>query len=310
MTDESATKDLVLDNAREDRAYWIDPHRLTAVKDKRHPLYNSSVEQPVNAGLVAAFKQRGFIGGALQVRPARASDMIFNEDGKLAAQDPNDPVYPEGALLVVDGRQRLAAALKAGLEEVRVFVTQPGDALSDYFMTVGLNQQRLPNDPFREAQEVLHLRNLGAKAKEIAVVFGWKSVDTVRHRLKLLTAAPEVQEALKKGEITASDAMTLADKAPEKQVVALASVPKKSQAQARRNRSAAKQAKRATGANSEAKRRPTTSQITKVMEALPKGEAKAALRYALGLTSIKVMANYGLPTDSPVYRHATARAED
>jgi ParB-like chromosome segregation protein Spo0J len=313
---------------QDDRILWVDPEDLVIASkplltdgtpnplyvgepfDASHPTYRPSADAPADPTMAEMFASTGWAGGVVEVR----------KEG--------------GCFVVEDGRTRTKAAHAANALrsdpkwkgpkdkiQIKVVVNQDDD-LTAFIKGTVLNRHRRETNPMEEAAEIKVLQRLGMKDKrQIALLFGWKTTDTVGLRLKLLEAAPEVKQALIKGTHTASDVLRLAHLPPDEQVKRLAKIPAKVEGTARRSRAdaakgkeAAPKTKNTPAAVASGKRggnkRPTEHNVIQIMDAIEGSEdpcAKVAfqvLRYTQGLISIKKAAEFlGLDKESPVYRH-------
>jgi ParB family chromosome partitioning protein len=106
-------------------------------------------------------------------------------------------VTPDGT--VVAGHRRLAAARRAGLEEVPVLVREltPAEQLQ---LQLVENLQRADLSPIQEGRAYQHLVETGATLASIARAVG-VSASRVRERLALLDLDTAVQEQVHRGEL-------------------------------------------------------------------------------------------------------------
>lgn len=185
-------------------AFSVDPKSLTIITDEQSPLYDERINLPLNENLVlnvAAF-------GVKQ-------PVIITKDGDT--------------LVVVDGRQRVRAAVEAnrrlkkeGKEPLRIPVMlQRGDDADLFGMSIFLNEQRQNDSMLTKAGKAQRLLNLGRSEDEVAVVFGTSSA-AIRQWVKLFDLAPQVRAAVETGEISASAAAKLAPLKKSEQVEKLA----------------------------------------------------------------------------------------
>jgi len=117
---------------------------------------------------------------------------------------------------IIAGARRRRAAKAAGLATIPIIVREMTDAQVVEAMVIE-NAQREDVPELEEAagyQELMRLSNL--TVDEIAAKVG-KLRGTVYARLKLLSAIPEVKEALSKGKITAGHAILLVRLQPKQQ---------------------------------------------------------------------------------------------
>lgn len=128
--------------------------------------------------------------------------------------------------VVVAGRCRVRAARRANEilrergDDRAIEVPCISDK-SDAFTTMVLeNEFRVNDSALASARKARRMMERGATDKEIATAFG-RSVSAVRFWWKLLEASPAVQEAVKRGAITASVAVEIAKLRPSEQSDAL-----------------------------------------------------------------------------------------
>jgi ParB family chromosome partitioning protein len=161
---------------------------LTIVTDKLHPLYDERVELPIDQRLVESIGTTGILHPVTIAR-----DGLF--------------------LVVVDGRQRVRAAIEASKithREIKIpTILQHGSDADLFEITVASNELRTADNEIVRAQKIKRLMSLtGADAKRVAIAFGL-SLSHVRNLVAILDAAPEVQEKVIQKAISLSSAVNI-----------------------------------------------------------------------------------------------------
>lgn len=187
-------------NATRRDCYLFDPQELVLIRDKEHPLYDPRVELPVDDALVESimFDSQGVI-----------KPIVITKDGEDA--------------VVVDGRQRVKAALeankrlkKAGAVLVKVpCVVRKGSAKHLTAASVTANEVRINDDILARAKKASNLLNMGYTEEEIAKLFG-VTKQTILNYLAIDGLDKAVKKAIGEEKIPASHAMKLA-KIPKKE---------------------------------------------------------------------------------------------
>ena len=191
----------ILGAKSEPHYYTFDTDQLTLVTDKKHPLYDTRVELPVDETLVESILMFGVLDPIKVTRDAS-----------------------NGKLYVVDGRQRFKATVEAnkrlkkrGAEVLRVpAIAKRGE---DHFLVgieIAQNFVRQAETPLSKARKIETYLNLGRTKEECAKVTGM-SVTTIENLIGLLDATPELVAAVEKKEIAASTAYKLAKLKPDRQ---------------------------------------------------------------------------------------------
>ncbi|MFE3455935.1 ParB/RepB/Spo0J family partition protein [Nocardiopsis aegyptia] len=131
----------------------------------------------------------------------------------LQVHPEHETVIADAAFVVVNGNRRLAAAQHAGLETVAVHVRAPrGEedesevALRAAVLAENIHRQDL--HPLEEAREINKLLEHGLNRSQAASLLG-KSNGWVTQRLILLDLHPDLQQALKDGELKLAQAREL-----------------------------------------------------------------------------------------------------
>lgn len=173
-------------------AFLIEPEKLTIISDEKHALYDERIKLPIDEKLV------------LNIMAFNVKQPVF------VAKDGNE-------IQVVDGRQRVRAALEAnkrlvkdGKEPLRIPVMlQKGDDADLFGVSIFVNELRQSDGPLIKAAKAVRFLAMGRTEEEAAVVFGVTPA-AIRQWVKLFDLAPQVRAAVNAGEITASAASKLA----------------------------------------------------------------------------------------------------
>ncbi len=184
-------------------AFAIEPEQLTIVSDPEHPLYDERIKLPVDEQLVKNIMVYGV-----------KVPILVRKNGE--------------AIEVVDGRQRVRAAIEAnkrlanegGLQvKVRAMVEKGSDA---ELVGVGIltNEHRQSDNVLTKARKAKRMLDLDPDQDACANVFGVTKVQLNRW-LKLLDLDPKVQEAIEANEIPAMAAVALAELPRDKQLAEL-----------------------------------------------------------------------------------------
>ena len=129
-----------------------------------------------------------------------------------------------GYYQIIAGERRWRAARLAGLKEVPVRVIEADDRLATELALVE-NLQREDLNPVEEAQGYRTLLEVYGLSQEEAARRVGKSRPTVTNALRLLTLAPEVQQFVEQGLLSAGHARALVSVKPdEKQIEAARAV--------------------------------------------------------------------------------------
>ena len=122
-----------------------------------------------------------------------------------------------GKHFVVDGRQRVRAAREAYRRQgdagehqilVPVRIVKADDSRVAGIM-VSTNEIRQEDEVLAKALKATRLMDMLGDENEVAIAFG-RSVQTIKHWLKLVEAIPEIHDAIRAGKITASVGVELA----------------------------------------------------------------------------------------------------
>ncbi len=249
-------------------AFAIEPERLTIVTDEKHHLYDERVKLPVEENLV-----RNIMVHGVQV-PV------------LVVKEGND-------ILVVDGRQRVRAAIEANLRlekegaaPVKITILPKRGHDSELFsICILANEMRQEDSPLVKARKANRLLTMNPDKRACAATFG-VSLAQLERWLALLDLDPKVQKAIERGDVSATAAAELAGLSREDQVAQLDGLKENSEATG--VKATAKTVKRAVkkGAGASEYEAPTKRDIRKVYdnEGLD-DEDKTLLGWILGLVS-------------------------
>lgn len=183
--------------------FVVEPESLKIIEDKRHPLYDSRVELPLDDDFVESIAHFGV---------KKIIDVRKNGD----------------RLEVVDGRRRTRGAVEAnrrreerGLPRltVRVVLEKGTDEDMDLLMVLG-NRGRVDDDPVTLAEKAARL--VAKVGEERAALACCTNVRTLRSWLQILDLAPEIRESVRRGDLKYSAATKLAALPREEQQAALA----------------------------------------------------------------------------------------
>jgi ParB family chromosome partitioning protein len=269
-----------LESGRVD-AFKFLPEALSLVTDKAHYLYQERVNRPVNVGLVHAMLVFGFNSTLLVTREGDRALVVAGRGRVKACAVANKLIEENiglGKLDVEERARRLALPVEVVREmpteklHCRAFVVR-GDEARLVMQAVAENELRDDcDDQLTQAGEMARLVGFGMTHEKIGVAFG-VSPDSVRNRLKLLEAIPEVRKALKEGAITPTDALRMAPLSPEDQRKMLEATPKKDPAAPEKRRPG----KRGKSA------RPSKRQLVKLTDQLGDCAGTHWIRFFLGL---------------------------
>lgn len=178
--------------------FLVPPEDLVIVDDVASALHDDRAGKPVSESLVLNIMAHGVL-----------EPILVRKNGDT------------GKIEVIAGRQRVKACLEAnkrlkkqGAELLEVpCVVKRGDAHQLMAFMVSENEGREDDSPIGRAKKLARYLDLGRTIEQAAVVF-CVSPATAKNLLGLLDAPKEVQKALGKGEITASDAYKLSKLEP------------------------------------------------------------------------------------------------
>lgn len=218
--------------------FLVDPEKLFLVRDEKHALYDPRVERGISDEMVASILSRGVI-----------EPIIARKNGEK--------------IEVIDGRQRTLNAIEAnkrlraqGAPTISVPVILRKDDDADAAeISVTLNEIRKGDDIITKAEKAKRLSDMGKSDGDIARAFGVSSV-SVKTWLRVLDLAPAVRAAIRKGEITASDAVKeLADLERDEQIKLLEKL---------KNSGSTLRGKKTTAGDGEANKPKKTSAVSRL----------------------------------------------
>lgn len=178
------------------------PEKLTLVTNKEHALYDERVDLPLDDAMVRNIMAFGVL------------------EPVIVTRDPND-----GAVMVVDGRQRVRHTLEAnkrlhaqGLPLLLVpAVTRKGDNDATIMgIMVATNELRQADPHMVRAAKMQRLKNLGQDDDAVALAFGVNKL-TVQNTLALLDCSKPVQKAVESNLVSLQDARYLSRLTPAQQ---------------------------------------------------------------------------------------------
>lgn len=209
------------------------PEKLTIVTDVAHPLYDERHKLPHDDATVKNMMAFGVL------------------EPIIVTRDPDS-----GAVLVVDGRQRVKNATEANrrlAEQGRPLLlvpatTRKGDDSSTLMgVMVATNELRQADPPLVRAAKMQRYKNLGHDDDAVALVFGVNKL-TVQNTLALLECSKPVQKAVEGGFIALADARYLSRLTPAQQTEKVEEIVKATVGKEGHARAKAKRAVLATAA--------------------------------------------------------------
>lgn len=179
--------------------YNYNPMDLVLVDNEEHELYDPRINLPLDEGLVRNIMVNGVIEPIVVTKAA---------DG----------------MLVVDGRQRVRAAVEAnarlekeGKEPLRVPCVMRRGTEADLFgVSISANENRQDDTPLGRAEKANRLLNMSRSEDEVAVAFG-VTTQCISNWVKLLSTCSPVRKAVEQGKIAASAAIEMAGLPVEEQ---------------------------------------------------------------------------------------------
>jgi ParB family chromosome partitioning protein len=173
--------------------FMFDPEKLVLVTDKESPYYDPRVEGDPSPELVESIKRQGVIQPIVVVKNNK------------------------GEAIVVDGRQRVKAALTAneqlragGSKTIRVPAIHRAGSHKDLVgVSISANEIRRDDDLLVKATKAQNLINMGYTDPEIAVTFGVTNA-TVNNWMAINQLASAVRCEIAAGNFAASYAPKLA----------------------------------------------------------------------------------------------------
>jgi ParB family chromosome partitioning protein len=186
--------------------YHVDPLRII-VKDGWNPRTDFSGEEDLMASIIEN-------GVQVPLRVRRGLD--------------------DTEIVLIDGERRLRAVLRAldegnEIKSVPCIFERTGISDTEALLMSLITNQGKPLDATEEAGAFRRFVNWGMTVQDIAKRIG-KSAEFVRQRLTLVDAAPAVKTAVKNGEISIAQGVSIVKEShgdPDQQQVALAQAPTK-----------------------------------------------------------------------------------
>lgn len=174
-------------------AFVYPPEKFVLVDDPAHPLFDPRIHNP----LKEEFVQDVMVNGIIE-------PVVVRKNGDCAE--------------VVDGRQRVKAALEANRRyaregvDLRVevpFIQRKADDATLFGITVSANEHRTDDTALVRAEKARKLLDFGKTEKDVARSFG-VSIATLRNILALLELCTPVRNAVERGELSPTAAAKMA----------------------------------------------------------------------------------------------------
>ena len=121
----------------------------------------------------------------------------------------------DDSYIIVAGERRVRAARTAGLSEVPVIVRKYSEE-KRFAVSLIENIQRSDLNPIEEAAAYKSLMDISGLSQDQAAARVGKNRSTVANALRLLKLAPQMQDSIKKGELSAGHARAILSIANEK----------------------------------------------------------------------------------------------
>jgi ParB family chromosome partitioning protein len=178
----------------------IFPEELVLISDKKHPLYDSRVELPLDDKLVKSIMVYGVLNPIGCRRNGDKYEVVSGNRRVKAAREVN----------------RLLAEMKKDPIKVDIRIRR-GEEKHIYGILVSENEHRVDDNPLDKARKAQHMLDFRSSDDEVCATFGitktclngWKN---------LLDLCPTVKKAIENGEITATAAVHLVDLNAKEQV--------------------------------------------------------------------------------------------
>jgi len=262
------------DNATRTDAWWFAPEKLVLIYDKDHPLYDKRVELPVDEALARNIQAKGVL-----------EPIIVVKEGDDRA-------------IVVDGRQRVKAAIEAnkrlvkdGLVPVRVpAVQRRGDDGSLFGVLISANEFRHGDDIIEKAKKAVRLISYGQTEAEVALTFG-VSLVAVRSWLKILETDSSVRDAVRDGKLSATAAGQLATLPKDEQKKQLSELISEAASQGKKHVTSKAATRKAAGKRTKTSRALAARGTREILERFkacsgPDDPWYAPLSWVLGLEGV------------------------
>lgn len=141
---------------------------------------------------------------------------VMTKDDFVRVYPAHEAAVGKADFVVINGNRRLAAAQKANLNTLAVYVTELADDTAVQVAALVENIHRQDLSPLDEAKAVQQLVKIygsnSEAARQLATNRQW-----VGQRLALLGLVPELQDAVRAGELKIKEARQLGTLAPEEQ---------------------------------------------------------------------------------------------
>lgn len=185
----------------------FDPDHVLLVTDEKHPLYQSTVNDPFDEAMVLNIMHFGVLEPILVAKNTETgeTECVAGRTRVKACREANKRLKKQGLKT-----HSIPALVKRG--EVHMLV---GTMVSE-------NAIRREYSPMDRAREMQKLANMNRSDEEIAMTFGLKSAASVKTSLAVLDASRPVRDAVDAGTITMGSAAKLAKMEPEEQKKRLA----------------------------------------------------------------------------------------
>jgi ParB family chromosome partitioning protein len=180
-------------NAKRSDMFYFDPLDLVLIDNPEHILYDPRVHEMADENLVLNIMYKGVL-----------EPVIVTKDGDQA--------------VVVAGRRRVKAAIEAnkrlvkeGKQQIKVpCINRRGDNMDLFGVLISENEHRRDDGPLERAEKMNRFIQGGKTRKEACIIFGI-SESTVRNYEKLLDLDDSVKAQIKSGDISANQALELAE---------------------------------------------------------------------------------------------------
>ncbi|WP_030592917.1 ParB/RepB/Spo0J family partition protein [Streptomyces anulatus] len=168
------------------------PPAAVALKELAHNPFNPREELTEIEETAASLRERG------QIQPVT----VVRRAAFLLAHPGQEDVLGEAEYVVIDGNRRLAAAIAAGLDELRIDVndalaTTAADILESALIA---NVHRVDVAPLDQANALQELVGVHGSQGKVAKRLG-KTPAWVSQRLALLELTPDLQQKVESGEL-------------------------------------------------------------------------------------------------------------
>ncbi|MEV5605758.1 ParB/RepB/Spo0J family partition protein [Streptomyces sp. NPDC052299] len=168
------------------------PPAAVALKELAHNPFNPREELTEIEETAASLRERG------QIQPVT----VVRRAAFLLAHPGHEDVLGEAEYVVIDGNRRLAAAVEAGIDELRIDVNDALAASAADILESALiaNVHRVDVAPLDQAHALQELVGVHGSQGKVAKRLG-KTPAWVSQRLALLELTPELKEKVESGEL-------------------------------------------------------------------------------------------------------------